>query len=156
MCELKDQPGYDARLRVGPNTSTALGPNRSIVFRCRRIGATGKITIRFDSGYQSDATLKELERLDISYTMAVRANAKGIKLLVEAIDSDSWTPIDYAENGEAQVANNFSNLIWLQCPTSFSCLVFHLCLPSSRKRCPRVSADSSRWSRVTRIVGLGI
>ena len=32
MCELKDQPGYDARLRVGPNTSTAMGPNRSIVF----------------------------------------------------------------------------------------------------------------------------
>ena len=40
-------------------------------------------------GYQSEATLKELERLGISYTMAVRANAKGIKSLVEAIDSDS-------------------------------------------------------------------
>ncbi|MEX6431291.1 hypothetical protein AB6A68_15965, partial [Ferrimicrobium acidiphilum] len=43
-------------------------------------------------------------RLGISYTMAVHANAKGIRSLVEAIDSDSWTPIDYTENGEAQVA----------------------------------------------------
>jgi hypothetical protein len=31
-----EQPGYDARLRVGPNTSTALGPNRSIVFNRQR------------------------------------------------------------------------------------------------------------------------
>ena len=36
--------------------------------------------------------------------MAVHANAKGIKSLVEDISKDCWTPIDYTENGEAQVA----------------------------------------------------
>jgi hypothetical protein len=38
---------------------------QELIPRCRRIGAAGKITI--DSGYQSDATLKELERLGISW-----------------------------------------------------------------------------------------
>ena len=95
-----------SRMRKG-SANAQRGTKRfvqELIPRCRRAGANGKITIRFDSGYQSDATLKELERLGISYTMAVRANAKGIKSLVEAIDSDSWTPIDYTENGEAQVA----------------------------------------------------
>lgn len=94
------------RMRKG-SANTQRGTKRfvqELIARCRRIGATGKITIRFDSGYQSDATLTELERLGISYTMAVRANTKGIKSLVEAIDSDSWVAIDHTENGEAQVA----------------------------------------------------
>ncbi|MHB8190640.1 MAG: transposase [Ferrimicrobium sp.] len=76
---------------------------QELIPRCRRLGATGKITIRFDSGYQSDATLKELERLEVSCTMAIHANAKGIKPLIEAIDTDSWVAIDYTDNGEAQV-----------------------------------------------------
>ncbi len=94
------------RMRKG-SANTQRGTKRfvqELIPRCRRAGANGKITIRFDSGYQSEATLKELERLGVSYTMAVHANAKGIKSLVEDIDSDSWTPIDYTENGEAQVA----------------------------------------------------
>jgi hypothetical protein len=77
---------------------------QELIPRCRRAGANGKITIRFDSGYQSDATLKEPERLVISHTMAVHANAKEISSLVEAIDWNSWVAIDYTENGEAQVA----------------------------------------------------
>ncbi len=95
-----------SRMRKG-SANTQRGTKRfvqELIPRCRRAGANGKITIRFDSGYQSEATLKELERLGVSYTMAVHANAKGIKSLVEDIDSDSWTPIDYTENGEAQVA----------------------------------------------------
>jgi hypothetical protein len=94
------------RMRKG-SANTQRGTKRfvqELIARCRRIGATGNITIRFDSGYQSDATLKELERLKVSYTMAVHANAKGIKSLVEDISKDCWTPIDYTENGEAQVA----------------------------------------------------
>ena len=94
------------RMRKG-SANTQRGAKRfvqELIPRCRRAGANGKITIRFDSGYQSEATLKELERLGVSYTMAVRANAKGIKSLIEAIDSDAWIPIDYTDNGEAQVA----------------------------------------------------
>jgi len=94
------------RMRKG-SANTQRGTKRfvqELIARCRRIGGTGKITIRFDSGYQSEATLKELERLGVSYTMAVHANAKGIRSLVEAIDSNAWTPIDYTDNGEAEVA----------------------------------------------------
>ena len=94
------------RMRKG-SANTQRGTKRfvqELIPRCRRAGANGKITIRFDSGYQSEATLKELERLGVSYTMTVRANAKGITSLVEAIDANAWTPIDYTEAGEAQVA----------------------------------------------------
>ncbi|MHB1732254.1 MAG: IS1380 family transposase [Ferrimicrobium acidiphilum] len=95
-----------SRMRKG-SANTQRGTKRfvqELIPRCRRAGANGKITIRFDSGYQSEATLKELERLGVSYTMAVHANAKGIRSLAEDIDSESWTPIDYTDNGEAQVA----------------------------------------------------
>jgi len=99
------------RMRKG-SANTQRGTKRfvqELIARCRRIGATGKITIRFDSGYQSDATLKELERLKVSYTMAVHANAKGIKSLVEDISKDCWTPIDYTEASEAQVLTILAN-----------------------------------------------
>ena len=69
------------RMRKG-SANTQRGTKRfvqELIAKCLRLGVTGKITIRFDAGYQSDATLKELERLGVSYTMAVHANAKGIK-----------------------------------------------------------------------------
>lgn len=99
------------RMRKG-SANTQRGTKRfvqELIPRCRRLGATGKITIRFDSGYQSEATLGELERLGVSYTMGVHANAKGIKALIEAIDSDSWVDIEYTDNGEAQVAETIYN-----------------------------------------------
>lgn len=36
--------------------------------------------------------------------MAVLANSKGMRSLVVAIDSNSWTLSDYGENGEVQAA----------------------------------------------------
>lgn len=45
-----------------------------LVARLRRAGASGEIVMRFDSGYWSKATLATLERLDVRYTMAVKAN----------------------------------------------------------------------------------
>ena len=95
-----------ARMRKG-SANTQRGTKRfvqELIARCRRLGTTGAITIRFDSGYQSDATLKELERLGVSYTMGVHANASGIKPLIETVDEDSWVSIDYTVSGEAQVA----------------------------------------------------
>lgn len=94
------------RMRKG-SANTQRGTKRfvqELIARCLRLGVTSKITIRFDAGYQSDATLKELERLGVSYTMAVHANSKGIKGLIEAIDNDSWVAIGYSEDGECQVA----------------------------------------------------
>ena len=99
------------RMRKG-SANTQRGTRRfvqELVARCRRLGTTGAITIRFDSGYQSDATLKELERLGVSYTMAVHVNAKGVKPLIEAIDADAWVAICYPEGGEAQVAETTYN-----------------------------------------------
>ena len=60
--------------------------------------------IRFDSGYWSKATLIELEKLDVRYSMAIRAGTKGIKEIIEAIDEDVWSEIPYTPDGEAQVA----------------------------------------------------
>jgi hypothetical protein len=48
------------RMRKG-SANTQRGTKRfvqELIPRCRRAGANGKITIRFDSGYQSEATLK--------------------------------------------------------------------------------------------------
>jgi hypothetical protein len=53
------------RMRKG-SANTQRGAKRfvqELIPRCRRAGANGKITIRFDSGYQSEATLKELVSL---------------------------------------------------------------------------------------------
>ncbi len=70
---------------------------------CRRLGATGEITPCFDSGHQSESTFRELERLVVSHTMGVHANAKGSKPLDEGIDSDSWVEFDRTDIGEVQV-----------------------------------------------------
>ena len=95
-----------ARLRKG-SANTARGVNQFIaetIARVRRAGATGEIVIRFDSGYWSNATLIQLEMLDVRYSMAIRAGTKGIKEIIEEIDEDSWSEIPYTPDGEAQVA----------------------------------------------------
>ena len=60
--------------------------------------------IRFDSGYWSKATLIQLEKLAVRYSMAIRAGTKGIKEIIEAIDEDVWSEIPYTPDGQAQVA----------------------------------------------------
>ncbi len=94
------------RLRKG-SANTARGVRQFIVetiARVRRAGATGEIVIRFDSGYWSKATLIQLEKLDVRYSMAIRAGTKGIKEIIEAIDEDVWSEIPYTPDGQAQVA----------------------------------------------------
>jgi hypothetical protein len=46
-----------------------------LVARLRRAGATGTLVMRFDSGFWSKDILSTLERLGVSYTMAVWAAA---------------------------------------------------------------------------------
>lgn len=60
--------------------------------------------MRFDSGYWSTDTIKILEKNGVSYTMAVRTRNKGVAKVVEAIPEEDWVPIDYSQDGEAQVA----------------------------------------------------
>ena len=94
------------RMRKG-SANTQRGIRRHVwelVARLRRLGVRQRIILRFDSGYQSQATLDELSRLGVSYSMAIHANAKGAKEMVAAIPEEAWTPIDYTPAGQAQVA----------------------------------------------------
>lgn len=95
-----------ARMRKG-SANTARGARRfidEIVARARRAGASGQIVMRFDSGFWSKDTLALLARHGISYTMAVRANTKGIAEAIAGIDNSAWKSIEYTPDGVAQVA----------------------------------------------------
>jgi hypothetical protein len=96
----------NARMRKG-SANTQRGTKRfveELVARLRRAGATGEITMRFDSGFWSTATIGDLERLKIHYTMGVRM-VKPLVRLVEELPEASWQPVaDYPVGGEAQVA----------------------------------------------------
>ena len=95
-----------ARMRKG-SANTQRGTKRfveELVARLRRAGATGEITMRFDSGFWSTATIGDLERLKIHYTLGVRM-VKPLVRLVEELPEESWRPVaDYPVGGEAQVA----------------------------------------------------
>jgi len=45
-----------------------------------------------------------LERLKVSYTMAVRAGTKAIAQVIATIADEDWVAIDYLEGGEPAVA----------------------------------------------------
>jgi hypothetical protein len=95
-----------ARLRKG-SANTARGARRfveELVARVRRGGATGEIVVRLDSGFWSNDTIATLARLGVRYTMAVRANTKGVSRAIAAIAEGAWRAIDYTAGGEAQVA----------------------------------------------------
>ena len=77
-----------ARLRKG-SANTQRGTKRfveELVARLRRAGATGKIVMRFDSGYWSNDTIKVLGRLGVSYTMAVHTGTKALDTCISEID----------------------------------------------------------------------
>jgi hypothetical protein len=95
-----------ARMRKG-SANTQRGARRFIdelVARVRRAGATGALTIRFDSGFWSGDTITALNRLDVRYTMAVRCSSKGVNDAIAAIPDDAWIAIEYTDDGEAEVA----------------------------------------------------
>lgn len=94
------------RMRKG-SANTQRGVRRHIselMGRLGRLGVTQQVILRMDSGYQSEKTIKELERLGASYSVAVHANAKGVKRVIGEIPEEAWTSIDYTKGGEAQVA----------------------------------------------------
>ena len=95
-----------ARMRKG-SANTQRGTGRfvdELVARVRRAGAVGEIVMRFDSGFWSNDTIATLRRLNVRYTMAVRANHKGPARAIAGIDEDAWVDIDYTPDGHAQVA----------------------------------------------------
>jgi len=95
-----------ARMRKG-SANTARGTKRFIeelIARVRRAGAGGEIVLRFDSGFWSNKTIEVLGRLNVRYTMALRANNSAVARAIAAIDESDWVDIDYTPDGEAQVA----------------------------------------------------
>jgi hypothetical protein len=95
-----------ARMRKG-SANTSRGARRfidEIVARLHRAGATQEIVMRFDSGFWSKDTLAVLARHRVRYTMAVRANTKGVADAIAGIDETTWREIDYTPGGQAQVA----------------------------------------------------
>jgi len=95
-----------ARMRKG-SANTQRGTKRfveELVARVRRAGAAGEIVARFDSGYWSNDTIIVLGRLDVRYTMAVRATTKAVATAIAGIDDGDWVPIAYPSGGEAAVA----------------------------------------------------
>jgi hypothetical protein len=95
-----------ARMRKGA-ANTQRGVRRfldELIARCRRAGATGELTVRFDSGFWANDTIVALNRLDVRYTMAVRCGIKGIADAIAAIPDTDWAEIDYTPGGQAQVA----------------------------------------------------
>jgi hypothetical protein len=96
-----------ARMRKG-SANTQRGTVRfldELIARVRRAGATGELTVRVDSGFWSNDTIAELNRLNVRYTMAVRCGTKGIVAAIAAIPETDWQEIDYTADGQAQVAD---------------------------------------------------
>jgi hypothetical protein len=89
------------------SANTARGTKRfveELIARVRRAGAAGEIVLRVDSGFWSNETIKVLGRLDVSYTMAVRTGTKKIAAAIDAIEESAWRPIEYSQDGVAEVA----------------------------------------------------
>jgi hypothetical protein len=95
-----------ARMRKG-SANTQRGVKRFIeemIARVRRAGATGKIVVRFDSGYWSNDTIEVLAVHSVSYTMAIHTANKAVARVIATIPESEWVSIDYTPDGEAGVA----------------------------------------------------
>jgi hypothetical protein len=95
-----------ARMRKG-SANTQRGVKRfieEIIARVRRAGASGKIVVRFDSGYWSNDTIEVLEARSVSYTMAIHTANKAVARVIAQIPESAWVSIDYTPDGEAAVA----------------------------------------------------
>lgn len=76
---------------------------REAIGRVRRAGATGPLTLRADSGFYSKHVVEACRDHDVRYSITVNLN-KAVLRAIEAIEEESWTPIDYTLGGRAEVA----------------------------------------------------
>jgi hypothetical protein len=93
------------RLRKG-SANTQKGIKRfcdELIARVDRAGATGVKLFRADSGFWNNKVFERLEQAGWQYSIGVRM-IKTVRAAVEAIDEDAWQPIDYPDDGEAQIA----------------------------------------------------
>jgi hypothetical protein len=93
------------RLRKG-SANTQKGMLRftdELIARVHRAGATGVKLLRADSGFWNTKVFARLQKAGWQYSIGVTMNP-AIHKAIEQIDKDAWQPIDYPEEGEAQIA----------------------------------------------------
>ena len=93
------------RLREG-RANTARGAAhflRETVGRVRYAGASGRLTLRADSGFYTHSVVSVCRKLDLRFSITIRQH-KGLRNLIEAIPEADWTPIPYWMDGAADVA----------------------------------------------------
>jgi hypothetical protein len=76
---------------------------RELFGRCRRSGASGKLTMRADSGFYSRHVIKACRDHGVAYSITAPQNS-AVRRAIESIAEDQWVAIDYTEMGEAWVA----------------------------------------------------
>ena len=95
-----------ARMRKG-SASTQRGAERfvcELVARLRRLGASGTLTVRADSGFWSYKTIEALERHGVRYSIGVSQQTH-VRAAIERIPEQAWQPLDgYPPEGIAQIA----------------------------------------------------
>ena len=95
-----------ARLREG-RANTARGAAhflRETVGRVRYAGASGRLTVRADSGFYAHGVVSVCRKLGLRFSITVRQH-KSLRNLTEAIPEADWTPIPYWMDGAADVAD---------------------------------------------------
>ena len=94
-----------ARLREG-RANTARGAAhflRETVGRVRYAGATGRLTMRADSGFYNHAIVAVCRKVKVRFSITVRQH-QSLRNLIEAIPEADWRPIPYWMEGAADVA----------------------------------------------------
>jgi hypothetical protein len=94
-----------SRLRGG-NASSGRGAASFIaetISRIRAAGATGKLTLRADSGFYAGAVVSACRRHNVAFSVTARKNT-AVQRAIAAIGDDAWAPIPYWLDGGADVA----------------------------------------------------
>jgi hypothetical protein len=75
-----------------------------LLARVRRAGASGRILIRADIGFENHKLFKTLDAREVEFSIGVK-QSKTIRAQVDLIPEGSWVTIeDYPTTGEAQIA----------------------------------------------------
>jgi hypothetical protein len=94
-----------ARLRGGPAFTArgAAGFITEAVTRVRAAGASGRLTLRADSGFYNHKVVNACRRVGMHFSITVRLSPK-LRAVIASIPADAWTPIPYWLEGAADVA----------------------------------------------------
>jgi Transposase DDE domain group 1 len=95
-----------ARMRKGSAQSQRGAERfvRELVQRVRRLGATGPLLVRADSGFWSNKTIAALEQHGVRYSIGVTQH-ESVRRAIECIPEQSWQRLDnYPPDGIAEIA----------------------------------------------------